>query len=90
MAGEIVVAGATGGLGSRIAAKLAGRGVVVRALVRTATTGAAVGRLESAGIEIRRVVVAALATLGGLEERLRGHVRWAAAATRAAASSRSS
>jgi uncharacterized protein YbjT (DUF2867 family) len=50
----VVVAGATGGLGSRIAAKLAVRGIAVRALVRPATTGPTVDRLESAGIEVRR------------------------------------
>ena len=54
MKGDIVVAGATGGLGSRIAARLAGRGVAVRALVRPATVGATVEQLERAGIGVRR------------------------------------
>lgn len=54
MEGDILVAGATGGLGSRIATGLAARGVAVRALVRPATSGPAVERLERAGIEVRR------------------------------------
>ena len=61
----VVVAGATGGLGSRISANLVGRDVAVRALVRPATTGAAVARLESAGIEVRRADLEDPASLPG-------------------------
>lgn len=50
----VVVAGATGGLGARIAAGLARRNVTVRALVRPTASGAALELLERAGVEIRR------------------------------------
>ena len=50
----VVVAGATGGLGSRIATGLARRGVAVRALVRPATSGPTVERLVTAGVEVWR------------------------------------
>lgn len=63
MEGEIVVAGATGGLGSRIATGLARRGIAVRALVRPATAGAAVERLESAGVAVCRADLEDAATL---------------------------
>ena len=61
----VLVAGATGGLGSRIATELAQRGAAVRALVRPATTGAAVERLESEGIDVWRADLEDPATLPG-------------------------
>lgn len=54
MKGDIVVVGATGALGSRIATGLARRGIAVHAVVRPTTTGAAVDRLEQAGVDVRR------------------------------------
>lgn len=51
----IVVAGATGDLGGRIARALVERGATVRALVRPGTTGDRVERLQALGAEIASV-----------------------------------
>lgn len=59
----LVVAGATGNLGSRIVAALRQRGANVRVLVRPETDPAKVDSLTQQGIEVRRVDFADLPTL---------------------------
>lgn len=59
----VVVAGATGDLGSRIATALRRRGTNVRALVRPETDPAKVDSLSPQGVEVRRVDFADLPTL---------------------------
>lgn len=54
-AGPVVLAGATGDLGGRIATALGRRGVAVRALVRPGTPAATRARLEAAGAVVRAV-----------------------------------
>ncbi|MBO3269612.1 NmrA family NAD(P)-binding protein [Hymenobacter defluvii] len=59
----LVVAGATGNLGSRIVNALRQRGAHVRVLVRPETNSAKVDSLTQQGIEVRRVDFADLPTL---------------------------
>ena len=51
----IILAGATGNLGERIARALCERGAKVRALVRRATSGEKIGRLQKLGVSLTEV-----------------------------------
>ncbi len=64
----VVLAGATGDLGGRIAGELTKRGARVRALVRKELTGAKAERLESLGVELKRVDFGSVVELGKASE----------------------